>query len=59
MIPLLDEFLHVFVTEVSCVWPTVPIKHSEVEDVVSHLGDLEAVFILLALTNKRSTAYPR
>lgn len=56
-IVLLDEFLHVFFTKVSCFWPTMPIEHSKVEDVVSHLGDLEAVFILLTLTNERGTAY--
>lgn len=57
MISLLDEFLHVFFTKVSSFWPAMPIKHSKVEDVVSHLGDLEAVFILFTLTNERGTAY--
>lgn len=32
------------------------IKHSKVEDVVRHLGDLEAVFILLPSTNEGGTA---
>lgn len=59
LISLLDVFLHVFFTKVGCFWPTMPIKHSKVEYVVSHLGDLEAVFILLALTNERGTAYFR
>ena len=56
---LLDRFLHVFFTEVSCLWSTMPIKHSKVEDAVSHLRDLEAVFILFSLTNEGGTAYFR
>lgn len=55
---LLDKFLHVFFTKVSCFWPAVPIKHSKVEEAVSQLWDLEAVFILLALADERGTAYP-
>lgn len=59
MISLLDEFLHIFLTKVGCFWPAMPIKHSKVEDVVSHLGELVAVFILLALTDERGAAYFR
>lgn len=55
--PLLDESFHVFFTEVSSFWPTVAIKHSKVEDAIGHLGDLEAVFILLPPTNEGGTAY--
>lgn len=57
LISLLDEFFHVFFTEVGCFWPTMTIENSKVQDVVGHLWDLKAVFILLALTNERSTAY--
>lgn len=35
------------------------IKHGKIQDSVSHLGDLEAVLILLALPNERGTAYLR
>lgn len=56
-ISLLDEFFHVFFTEVGGFWSTMTIEHSKIQDVVSHLRDLEAVFILLALTDEGSTAY--
>lgn len=56
-VPLLDESFHVFLTEVSSFWPAMTIKHSKVEDAIGHLGDLEAVFILLAPTDEGGAAY--
>lgn len=55
--PLLDELLHVFLAVVSRLGPAVPVEHSKVEDVVGHLGDLEAVLVLLALADERGAAH--
>lgn len=54
--PLLDEFFHVFFTEVSSFVTAMTIKYSKVKDAICHLGDLKSVFVLLPPTNEGSVA---
>ena len=54
---LLDVLLHVFVTEVGRLRPAVAVKHGKVNDVVGHLGKLEAVLVLLALADEGGCAH--
>lgn len=54
---LLDKILQVSMTEIRRFRSAVPVKHGKVDDVVGHLGEMEAVLVLLALPNERGAAH--
>lgn len=52
-----NTFLHAGVAEISGCGSAVPIIHSEVQDLICQLGEVESIFILFPFANVRGAAH--